>query len=197
MEIIIHRVNKIKDLNKLDQKFGVEIDLRSYKNKVILSHEPFENGDNFEDYIDNYKHGTLVLNIKEAGIENEVLKIVKKNKKIKNYFLLDVETPYLFKCLNKKNKVSALRVSYYEPLEKLKKFKLLFNWFWLDSIIKLDFSDNDIKLLNKYKTCFVCPERWGKPELISFYKNYFKKKKIKISAVMTSIKYVEKWLDTN
>ena len=181
MEIIIHRVNKIKDLNKLDQKFGVEIDLRSYKNKVILSHEPFENGDNFEDYIDNYKHGTLVLNIKEAGIENEVLKIVKKNKKIKNYFLLDVE----------------IRVSYYEPIEKLKKFKLLFNWFWLDSIIKLDFSDNDIKLLNKYKTCFVCPERWGKPELISFYKNYFKKKKIKISAVMTSIKYVEKWLDTN
>ena len=49
----------------------------------------------FIDYIENYKHGTLVLNIKESGIEDEVLKIV-KSKSIKSYFLLDVEMPYLY-----------------------------------------------------------------------------------------------------
>ncbi len=77
MEIIIHRINKLDELKKLPHNFGVEIDIRSKDSKLILNHEPFKNGCNFIDYIENYKHGTLVLNIKEAGIENEVLKIVK------------------------------------------------------------------------------------------------------------------------
>ena len=72
-------------------------------------------------------------------------------------------------------------------------FKKIFNWFWIDSIKKINFTNNDIKILNKNKTCFVCPERWGKPQLINYYKNYFKKKKL-ISSVMTSLKYVDKWI---
>ena len=95
MEIIVHRVNNVKDLIKLPSNCGVEIDLRTQDSKLILNHEPFKGGNDFIDYIENYKHGTLVLNIKESGIEDEVLKIV-KSKSIKSYFLLDVEMPYLF-----------------------------------------------------------------------------------------------------
>ena len=43
--------------------------------------------------------GTLILNIKESGIEQNVLKLVKRYK-IKSYFLLDVEFPYIFKTLD-------------------------------------------------------------------------------------------------
>ena len=100
MELIIHRVNKIKDLKKIDRKFGVEIDLRVYKNKIILNHEPYCNGDSFDEYLSNYNHGTLVLNIKETGIEEDVLKKVRA-KGIKNYFLLDVELPFFFKSIKK------------------------------------------------------------------------------------------------
>ena len=41
MEYIIHRVNKIKTLNKIPKNFGTEIDIRSNGSKLILNHEPF------------------------------------------------------------------------------------------------------------------------------------------------------------
>ena len=103
MEIIIHRVNLLKRLRKLPTFFGAEIDIRSKGSKLILNHEPDNKGDKFEDYLSEYKHGTLILNIKEAGIENEVIKKVKQAK-INSYFLLDVEYPYIFKSIKKKTK---------------------------------------------------------------------------------------------
>jgi hypothetical protein len=45
MNIILHRINTIKKLSAAPIKFGVEIDIRSYKNKLILNHEPLLNGD--------------------------------------------------------------------------------------------------------------------------------------------------------
>ena len=96
MEFIIHRVNKIKELKGIEFKYGVEIDIRAWSSELILNHEPFTSGERLEDYLDEYKHGTLVLNIKEAGIENEVLKLVRERPNIKSYYLLDVECPYLY-----------------------------------------------------------------------------------------------------
>ena len=103
MEIILHRINLLRKLRKLPTFFGTEIDIRSNGSKLILNHEPNTKGDKLEDYLSEYKHGTLILNIKEAGIENEVIKKVKQAK-INSYFLLDVEYPYIFKSIKKKTK---------------------------------------------------------------------------------------------
>ena len=92
MELIIHRVNKIKKLKTISTTFGIEIDIRSKGSKLILNHEPFLQGDSFANYLDNYNHGTLVLNLKEAGIENDVLNLVNK-KKLSHFFY------YMLKCL--------------------------------------------------------------------------------------------------
>ena len=54
MEIIIHRVNKLEELIKLPKEYGTEIDLRTKGSKIILNHEPFKDGCNFIDYIENY-----------------------------------------------------------------------------------------------------------------------------------------------
>ena len=67
MEIVIHRINKIKELKNIPLKYGCEIDIRTNGNKLILNHEPFMGGDSFNDYLDEYKHGLLVLNIKELS----------------------------------------------------------------------------------------------------------------------------------
>ena len=48
MEIIVHRVNKSSNLHKIPKNYGVEIDVRDYKKKLILSHDPFKNGENLE-----------------------------------------------------------------------------------------------------------------------------------------------------
>ena len=45
-------------------EYGTEIDIRAYGSELILSHEPFQSGENFNAYLDEYKNGTLVLNIK-------------------------------------------------------------------------------------------------------------------------------------
>ena len=78
MEIIVHRVNSIKMLKKIPINFGVEIDLRAYQSKIILNHEPFKSGDSLDNFLKYYNHGTLILNIKEDGIEDEVIKKVNK-----------------------------------------------------------------------------------------------------------------------
>ena len=74
---ILHRVNTIENLKKSDKNCGVELDLRCFNNNIILAHEPFKNGDSFDDYLESYDHKLLVLNIKESGIEDLVIKKTK------------------------------------------------------------------------------------------------------------------------
>ena len=85
MKLIIHRVNTIKKLRKIPEQYGVEIDIRCFGKKLILSHDPYKNGDNFIDYLKYYSHSLLVANIKEAGIENDVIKLLRKAN-IKDFF---------------------------------------------------------------------------------------------------------------
>ena len=74
MEIILHRVNEINTLINSDQKYGVEIDLRSI-NKLIIHHDPFsKNNEDFEKWLSFYKHGTLIINIKRKVLKMKLLK---------------------------------------------------------------------------------------------------------------------------
>ena len=193
MEFIIHRINNLVKLKTLNYHHGVEIDLRSKGKDIILNHDAFNKGELFERFLSRYNHGTLVLNIKEAGIEKEVIKLVKKYR-IKKFFLLDVEFPFILNSYNNNFKNIALRISYYENFFKNKKFRKHFNWIWLDSYRFRYFSETEINILNMSNICFVCPSRWNKVNEIEKYKKYFYKKNIKISAIMTSLKHVEKWI---
>jgi hypothetical protein len=192
MEVIIHRINELKKLKEIKEIYGVEIDIRSYKSKLILNHEPHLKGDTLENFLENYKHGTLVLNIKESGIENEVLLLVKKYN-INSYFLLDVEFPFIYLAFTKKIKSLALRFSEYESVENIKIFENSFNWVWIDTINRNPISKNNYKFLKKFKTCLVSPDRWGRPKDIISMKKNLEKNNFKIDAVMTELKYANLW----
>ena len=193
MEIIIHRVNKIKDLINTSINFGVEVDIRTNGSKLILSHDPFLKGDRLEDYLENYKHKTLVLNLKEAGIEKNVLDLIKKNS-VKSYFLLDVEMPYIYMAAKKGQKNIAVRFSEYEDISLTKHFTNKLKWVWIDTATKLPINKDNIRILSKFKSCLVCPERWGRKQDINKYKKKLTKLKFKPSAIMTSLKHVKDWL---
>ena len=192
MEIIVHRVNNLKDLIKLPLSYGVEIDVRAQDSKLILNHEPFKGGNDFMDYIENYKHGTLVLNIKESGIEDEVLKIV-RSKSIKSYFLLDVEMPYLFSSSKNGNKNIAVRFSEYENIKTVEYFKELVNWIWIDTVTTLPINNKNLPVISNFKSCIVCPERWGRKNDITNYKKILKGLNYKPNAVMTSFDCIKLW----
>ena len=194
MEIIIHRINKISKLKNIPKNFGVEIDIRAKGSHLILNHEPYGKGDKLTDYLENYNNKTLVLNIKESGIEDEVINLVKYFS-IKSYFLLDVEMPYMYSATQKGQKNIAVRFSEYENIISASYFKNKLNWIWIDTVTQLPINNTNKKILNKFKSCIVCPERWGRKKDIKLYKHKLKKIKFEPTAVMTSEKFVNNWLD--
>ena len=194
MEIIIHRINKIKVLKTINPLFGVEIDIRTYGDDIILSHDPFKSGDKFEDYLNEYKHGTLILNIKESGIENNVMSLIQKYDNVKNYFLLDVEFPYFFSVSKNNFKNIAIRFSEFESIDTVLRFKGLVDWVWIDTFTKLPLNQNSINVLKEFKTCLVCPGRWNRLEDIVSYRTKIQKINFQLNAVMTSINTVKKWV---
>ena len=161
MEIIIHRVNKIKFLKSIPKNFGVEIDVRSFNSELILNHEPKKNGDKLSNFLKNYQNGTIIFNIKEAGIEKDVITMAKKYK-VKSFFLLDVEHPFIFTSKgNLKNNLSS-RFSEFEPLELTNNLRRFVKWVWIDTVNKLPLNNKNLVYLKKYKTCLVSPERWNR-----------------------------------
>jgi hypothetical protein len=192
MEIVIHRINKIQELKNIPPKYGCEIDIRTNGDKLILNHEPFIGGDSFSDYLDEYRHGLLVLNIKEAGIEEMVLKEVRK-RNILNFFLLDVEFPYLYRASRDGERSIAIRYSEDEPIELVNKYKNKVDWVWIDTNTKLPLDMEAIVQLKGLKTCLVCPSRWERPMDIIKYRKQLKKLNFSLDATMTSLNNINNW----
>lgn len=200
--VTIHRVNTIERLRALDARFGVEIDIRHNPGtgKLYLNHDPGA-GDDFEKYVKvaaSKKCPLIILNIKEAGIERFVIDTVVKYK-IKDWFLLDVEFPFIFKAAHGSvpdvNGRVAIRYSESEPIEQALLFAKRFRWVWVDVNTTLPLDKRVYKQLKKagYKLALVCPERWGRSEDIPRYIAYMRKNNIRIDTVMTSEKYADMW----
>ena len=50
-EMIAHRINTLDELKKLPLSCGVELDLRDHGERLIMQHDPFTDGEDFEDYL--------------------------------------------------------------------------------------------------------------------------------------------------
>lgn len=99
MEYIAHRKNSIEDLKQSNPAYGVEIDIRTLGDKLILNHDPYSNGDILEEWLQHYRHGTLILNVKEEGLEARLIDLMKLHQ-IDHYFFLDQSFPFMIKWSN-------------------------------------------------------------------------------------------------
>ena len=186
--IICHRKNTIKQLIDTPTEYGVEIDVRSYNNKIILNHDPMKNGEFLDNWIRKYNHKFLIINIKEEGLEKYIIKIL-KNKKIKDFFFLDQSFPFLIKTLNSNETRCAIRFSEYEDIKTINNLKKKINWVWVDHFSKFPLNksiSNSLKKKN-IKICIVSPEIVKKTSIqnLKKLKNSIKKKNIHIDAVCT------------
>lgn len=158
MLYIRHRINTTRDLKTISQHMGIEVDIRYEKNKLILQHDPFCEGEYFEDFLKKYKHAFIVLNIKSEGIEKETLHLLKRNS-IKDYFFLDLSFPSLVKLSSGGEKNIAVRFSEYEPIEQSICLKNMVKWAWIDCFNKLPIDDKNYEMLKRhFKLCIVSPE---------------------------------------
>jgi hypothetical protein len=146
------------DLKTVPGNMGIELDLRCKNNDLILQHDPFKDGEHFEDLLKEYKHSFMVLNIKSEGIEDETLKLLNKYN-IKDYFFLDLSFPVLLRLSKNGEKNIAARFSEYEPIEQCLSLKGIVNWVWVDCFNKIPDDEKSYKEIKKYfKICIVSPE---------------------------------------
>ncbi len=165
MLIINHRVNSIGQLQNTPKEFGVEVDLRADNNRIILNHEPFLNGEDFEEFLSHYHHAFLILNIKCEGIEKRVIELMDKFK-ITDYFLLDVTLPFIFKLVHQGISKIAVRFSEIESIETCLHLKGKVEWVFVDNLTHLPVENDAFKILRKhFKLCIVSPELLNRDEL--------------------------------
>lgn len=194
MELIAHRINTIEELKNLPEIYGVELDVRDCGNDLIIVHNPFENGENFEEYLKHYHHGTMIVNVKSERIEHRIIELLQKYN-IKNYFFLDSSIPMIYLLSNLGNTNSAVRFSEIEPVELALAMKGRAKWIWVDCFSKLPINSDNFKILKNagFKLCLVSPELQGQPEKINQYKSYLAQNNIYFDAVCTKLKYIPLW----
>lgn len=193
IEIICHRRNDIKSLISTPFKYGVEIDLRTHNNKLIINHDPFKGGVNFKEWISFYNHGTLILNVKEDGLEEKIISLLNENN-ISSFFFLDQAFPTIIKMIRNGESRCALRISEYESIENVLKLSNKLDWVWLDIFTKFPINFEEyLKIKNaNFKICLVSPELQGLKNMdIQYLKNFLICEGIEVDAVCT--KYPQKW----
>ena len=165
VEIICHRRNSIAELASTDSKYGVEVDVRIYLNRLVVQHDPFTEGPLLEDWLLEYRHGTLILNLKEEGIEASVLELLNE-RNIRNFFFLDQSFPYIIKYANTGFKKSAVRVSEFESLQTALNISQKIDWAWIDCFTEFPLTGNEMQMLERagLKTCIVSPELQGRTD---------------------------------
>lgn len=194
MIIVKHRVNQTEELQTVPHNFGVEIDVRSFNGEIILQHNPLEEGERFVDWIAHFNHELLILNVKEEGLEENLISIL-SNYNINSFFFLDQSFPSLYRMSQNSPKIVSIRASDFEPIST----SILLNpgWIWLDS-----HSGNWEYLLEsmhrlketKIKTCLVSPELQRRDSIgeRKMLKTMIKENSLEFNAVCT--KFPEYWL---
>ena len=101
--------------------------------------------------------------------------------------------PFIFQNNKSVNKDISIRYSEYESIETVKKFVNNVGWIWIDTHKKLPLNKNISNTLKKFKSCLVCPERWGRPKDIRPYFQKMQKINFIPNSVMTAKKYFKTW----
>lgn len=194
MEYIAHRINTVEELKQIPFEYGVELDLRDYGDRLILQHDPFKDGEDFEEYLKHYNHGTMILNIKSERIEHKVLELIKKYD-VKKYFFLDSSFPMIYLLSNNNEKNIALRFSEFEGIDTILNMKNKVEWIWVDCFSKLPITNENYMLLkaNGFKFCLVSPELQGQSEKLEEYKEYLNYNNIVFDAICTKNYNIDTW----
>ena len=196
MKFIAHRINTISELQELSPEFGVEIDLRDHSDGHIhIAHDPFMAGEDFEDYLKEYAHGTMILNIKSERIEPKILELLEKFG-INDYFFLDSSFPMIQNLVTNGESKIALRFSEFEGMDTLRAMKGKVDWVWVDCFTKLPLDYelfSELKNLG-YKLCLVSPELQGRDNDIEEYKTYLNQNGIHFDAICTKAYNINRWL---
>jgi len=163
MKFIVHRRNTMAELLSTEHKYGVEVDIRSAGQHLIMHHDPLVAGESFDEWLSAYQHGTLILNVKEEGLETLLIGLMVE-KGITDYFFLDQSFPFLVKWAKVGERRCSVRVSEFESVETALTLAGKVDWVWVDCFTHFPLPHIDAKRLKQagFKLCLVSPELQGR-----------------------------------
>lgn len=164
MHYIAHRINTIAQLEQVPPEYGVELDLRNAGDRLVLQHDPFVTGQvtDFEEYLQHFRHGTMILNIKSERIEPRVLELLTQYE-INDYFFLDSSFPMIRQLVKHGERRIAVRFSEYEPIEAALALAGQIDWVWVDCFTRMPLTPDAYRRLTQhFKLCIVSPELQGR-----------------------------------
>ncbi len=163
MHLIAHRRNTVALLNDTPARYGVEVDIRSVGDQLIIHHDPFTAGESFDEWIAAYRHGTLILNVKEEGLEARLIELMNAHR-IVDFFFLDQSFPLIVKCANTGERRCAARISEFESVATALALAGKIDWIWVDCFTHFALSGEDAAHLQGagFRLCLVSPELQGR-----------------------------------
>jgi len=163
MELISHRRNTLAELEATPRHLGVEVDIRSEASRLVIHHDPFRPGEALDEWMAAYAHGTLILNVKEEGLETACLGTMARFG-FERFFFLDQSFPFLMKTARQGERRCAVRVSEYESVETAMSLVGLVDWVWVDCFTRLSLSRAEHDRLRGagFRLCLVSPELQGR-----------------------------------
>jgi len=163
VKLIAHRRNTLAELNATPIEYGVEVDIRSQGDELIMHHDPFQPGEPFDAWIAAYRHGTLILNVKAEGLEDRLLRSM-RDRGIEDFFFLDQSFPFLIKTALNGERRSAVRVSEFESLETALALAGRVDWVWVDCFSRFPLDRTGWMRLREagFRLCVVSPELVGR-----------------------------------
>lgn len=158
MVLYEHRVNTIAHLSRTPVDRGVEVDVRDYDGAIRLAHDPLIGGERLEDFLDHYRHASIIFNTKADGIEEQVAAMALR-RGIEDYWFLDLASPTLVRLARGGEHRIAVRFSEFEPIESALAVAGKVDWVWVDCFTHLPLTpDIHRRLSEHFKICLVSPE---------------------------------------
>jgi hypothetical protein len=160
---IAHRRNTGAELDATCRTLGVEVDIRTRNNSLIVHHDAFADGELFESWLDHFHHGLLVLNVKEEGLEERLGDLMAR-RGIEDFFFLDQSFPFLLKTAARGQSRCAVRVSEFESMETALSLTGRVDWVWVDCFTRFPLTADGAQQLVAagFRLCLVSPELQGR-----------------------------------
>lgn len=156
-----HRINTIERLSAVPSNHGIELDLRSSGDDVLVTHDPFTSGPRIEEFFPHIGARPCIFNVKTEGIEERVRALASQHE-IGDYFLLDCSVPAAVKLARAGEDRFAVRYSEMEPEAGLEPWIGKARWIWVDCFTEYPGTAATWeRLARHFRLCLVSPELQG------------------------------------
>lgn len=165
--LVAHRRNTAAELATTPPELGIEMDIRSRGDRLVVTHEPFDDGEDLERWLDGYRHAFLVANVKEEGLEERV-EAALAARGVEEWAYLDQSFPFMVRTLRRGEDRCMVRLSEYESVQTVLSLAPPLvprpRWVWLDSFTGALPPTADLALLAAagHRIMLVSPELQGR-----------------------------------